>query len=468
MARRSSTILIADDTEAMRELIQQCLESADLYSDTFASAQDLLKKINEETLVCVLDLNMPGMTGLDCLRRVKFDFPHVEVVMLTGADEARAAVTALRAGAFDYLTKPFNSSDLTRTVRKAMQLSRAAKDGAEVRQSVSDAGPPVDLLGDAPAMLKIKAHVARVAATEETVLITGESGTGKTLVARAIHLSSRRASGPFISVSCPSLPRDLLESEMFGHEKGAFSGAHQKRLGRVELAEGGTLFLDEIGELPLELQAKLLTFLQDRTFFRVGGESSLKASVRIIAATNQDLPSLIAEREFRQDLYFRLNVLQLEMPPLRARPDDIRIIAGKFLENFAARNRFKKLVLTAKAMELLLNHGWPGNVRELENVLARAATMAGENGIIDISDLPGLSKHERTVASTVTGLAGLRLESIERMALQQTLAACGQNRAEAGRMLGVAEKTVYNMMRRLDLTSETISSFDRPVVSKVG
>ncbi|WP_438483216.1 sigma-54-dependent transcriptional regulator [Oleiharenicola lentus] len=450
---RPSTILVADDTEFMRNLIRACLKEAGLYADVFSSASELLNTLNDETLVCILDLKMPGMDGLACLREIKQRFPTVEVVMLTGVNEARDALAAVRAGAFDYQTKPFDPAELVRAVRRALQLARAAQESADLKHSVGDPGPVVDLLGDSPAMNHIKEQLARISATEETVLLTGESGTGKTRVARSLHAMSRRSTGPFITVSCPSLPRELLESEMFGHEKGAFSGAHQKRLGRVELAEGGTLFLDEVGELSFELQAKLLTFLQDHTFFRIGGQRALHADVRIVAATNQDLPRLCREGRFREDLYYRLHVLPLEMPPLRVRPADVRLLAQHFLENFAARNTVPVPKLSSDAWAALMRYPWPGNVRELENLLARTATLARSSGAIEVTDLPpnfqpGYSPSAGSAPGFAFSLAGKRLDEIELLALQHTLVACGGNRAEAARQLGITEKTIYNMMRR--------------------
>jgi DNA-binding NtrC family response regulator len=454
-----STILIADDDRLMRRIIETSLKQAGLYATTFESGELLLKAFNDDTLVCVLDLNMDGMDGRESLAQIKKRNPRTEVILLTAVNEAREAVEALRAGAFDYLTKPFDPRDLVRSVRKAMALSLQARNSEELRNSISSVGVQVDLLGSSPAMLKVKAQIEKVGPTEETVLLIGESGTGKTLAARAIHSASKRAEGPFLSVSCPSLPRDLLESEMFGHEKGAFSGAHQKRLGRVELAQGGTLFLDEIGEMPLELQAKLLTFLQDRTFFRIGGEKVLRADVRVIAATNQNLPKLCREGRFREDLYYRLNVVPMEQPPLRDRRQDIVPMAERILANFAKRNGQKPLKLSPEAAAAFIAYRWPGNVRELENLISRAATLTKSESVIEVADLPEEmtkppvlegepqppARAEATVGPT---LAGKTLEQIERTALRDTLDSCGQNRVQAAKLLGVSEKTIYNMMKR--------------------
>jgi len=453
-------ILVADDTESVRETVLVALNKAGLPAKGFDSGLELIAEMTEEVQVCLLDLRMPGRGGFECLEIIKQRFPHTEVIMVTGVNEVREAVRALKAGAFDYLTKPFSFENLLRTVTKARQLSLTAHENAALRHTVGDAGHSADLTGFSEAMIDVRAKIGRIAPSEEVVLITGESGTGKTRAARAIHQSSRRADGPFVSVSCPSLPRELLESEMFGHEKGAFSGAHQRRLGRVELAHGGTLFLDEIGELPLELQPKLLTFLQDRTFFRIGGEKPHQADVRIIAATNRDLKQLCREGRFRADLYYRLFVVPLELPPLRQHPEDIPELAAQFLGHFAQRNAAPVRQLTPDALTALLRHAWPGNIRELENVLSRAALMAGPGGLITAADFPaGLGQPEATLVSVegspgsmaAAGLAGRTLFEIEREALVQTLTACRQNRAQTARMLGVSEKTVYNMMHRHQL-----------------
>jgi DNA-binding NtrC family response regulator len=456
-------ILIADDTEPVREAVMNTLRCAGHAVAGFGTGAELLAALSEETLVCLLDLRMPGRGGFECLEEVKRRSPHTEVVMITGVNEAREAVRAVKAGAFDYLTKPFRPDDLLRSVNRALQLARAARENAVLRQAVGDAVASADLVGSSEAMHAVRAQVARIGVSEEAVLITGESGTGKTRAARALHLASRRAAGPFISVSCPSLPRELLESEMFGHEKGAFSGAHQKRLGRVELAEGGTLFLDEIGEMPLELQPKLLTFLQDRSFFRIGGEKPRQAEVRIIAATNQDLPRLCREGRFREDLFYRLFVVPLELPPLRAHPEDIPELAEQFLRNSAQRNGTPLRQLTPEAVTRLLRHDWPGNIRELENVLSRAALLAGPDNRITVHDFPRgfgtpgdgatAAVEAAPAAPAAAALAGRTLGQIEREALLQPLTACRQSRTQAARMLGVSEKTIYNMMRRHGLAA---------------
>lgn len=467
-SKTSPTLLVADDNDLTREVVVHTLEAGGLYATAYTSGEELLAAWPDSALVCVLDLRMKDIDGIECLREIRRRSPHVQVVLLTGVDDARTAVTALKAGAFDYLTKPFQTAELLRAVNRALQVARTARESSELRQCLDSQGAPAELIGRSTALEHIRQLIELVAPTEESVLLTGESGTGKTIAARVLHAASRRAAGPFISVSCPSLPRDLLESEMFGHEKGAFSGAIQRRLGRVELAAGGTLFLDEIAELPVELQSKLLTFLQERTFYRIGGETPLQADVRIIAATHQSLPRLCREGRFREDLFYRLNVVPIELPPLRARPDDIEPLATRFLAEFSRRNHLPPLQLTSASMAALEQHPWPGNIRELENTLARIATLKRHTAKLDAPDLlallppktpdaPALAEPSKKAPATGVGsgppFAGQTMAEIERRALEETLTACGQNRARAARMLGLSEKTVYNMIRRHSATT---------------
>jgi len=454
------SVLVADDDDIVRKLIGYQFEQAGIKCELFESGNELLKVVNEDTLVCLLDLQMPGKNGLECLETIKAEYAQVEVIMLTSVNKAAEAIQAVRAGAYDYLTKPFDPNELIQVIRKAMLLSRNRKENQELRDSLGEPGVQLDILGESQAMLRIKQMIQRIGPTENTVLLTGESGTGKTLIAHSIHAHSQRAKGPFISVSCPSLPSELLESEMFGHEKGSFSGATKRRLGRAELAKGGTLFLDEIGEMPLSLQAKLLTFLQERTFFRVGGESPITSDVRIIAATNQNLEEMVAKGVFREDLFFRLNVLPLEMPPLRIRLDDIPMFVDYFLARSAAIEAKEVPDVDDAVYEKLKQHNWPGNIRELENTVVRAYTLRKNEQKLGQEDLSlNLSLvpqgHMQTDDSSVgmANLAGHSLAEIEKTALEQTLERCNNNRSAAARMLGIAEKSIYNKMKKFGVTT---------------
>ncbi len=454
------SVLVADDDDIVRKLIGYQFEQAGIKCELFESGNELLKVVNEDTLVCLLDLQMPGKNGLECLETIKAEYAQVEVIMLTSVNKAAEAIQAVRSGAYDYLTKPFDPNELIQVIRKAMLLSRNRKENQELRDSLGEPGVQLDILGESQAMLRIKQMIQRIGPTENTVLLTGESGTGKTLIAHSIHAHSQRAKGPFISVSCPSLPSELLESEMFGHEKGSFSGATKRRLGRAELAKGGTLFLDEIGEMPLSLQAKLLTFLQERTFFRVGGESPITSDVRIIAATNQNLEEMVAKGVFREDLFFRLNVLPLEMPPLRIRLDDIPMFVDYFLARSAAIEAKEVPDVDDAVYEKLKQYNWPGNIRELENTVVRAYTLRKNEQKLGQEDLSlNLSLvpqgHMQTDESSVgmANLAGHSLAEIEKTALEQTLERCNNNRSAAARMLGIAEKSIYNKMKKFGVTT---------------
>lgn len=455
--RRVSTLLVADDDSVVGKLISYQFEQAGLYCDLFESGEDLLKVVSEDTQACLLDLQMPGKNGIECMKLIKNEFPHVEVVILTNVNEAAEALEAVRSGAFDYLTKPFDPDELIRTVRKAMRLSRNQRENRELRNSLSEPSMQVDLLGESDVMKELKKVVSRIAQSENTVLLTGESGTGKTLLAHAIHVGSARATGPFVTVSCPSLPGDLLESEMFGHEKGAFSGANQRRLGRAELAKGGTLFLDEIGDMSPSLQAKLLTFLQDKSFYRVGGEKPISSDVRIIAATNQDLEARIQTGQFREDLFFRLNVLPLEMPPLRNRLSDIPALVEHFLNRLSASEKASPPFVDPDVSDYLKAYQWPGNIRELENVIIRAYTFREKESELSRGDITLGAEAGRSLSNepspssdirSLDQMAGMTLAEMEKIAIENTLKHFDNNKSLAAKTLGIAEKSIYNKMKK--------------------
>lgn len=461
---KPSTLLVADDDPVALRLIGFNFDEAGLYCQLFESGDELLEVVNEDTLVCLLDVDMPGTNGIECLERIKKEHPHVEVIMLTNLNEASEAVHSVRAGAFDYLTKPFDPKWLVKAVRSAMQLSRQEKANFELRHSLSESKSCGQTIGESPAMQAVQELMLRVSPSDKAVLLTGESGTGKTLLARTIHNQSNCSEGPFVSVSCPCLPADLLESEMFGHEKGSFSGAHRRRLGKVELAEGGTIFLDEVGEIPLQLQPKLLSYLQEKSFSRIGGEEQLTSNARIIAATNRDLKAMVEDGRFREDLYFRLNVLPIEVPPLRDRKDDIRGLFDHFITRLAeVEGRSRSLNIEPGVYEFLLGRDWPGNVRELENTAARAYVLRAAQdrlqrvdfdfllGERKTDDKPGESKNPRSLGSVGEFLANRPLSEIEQEAIKQTILACGGNKKAAAKALGIAEKSIYNKINKYEI-----------------
>jgi DNA-binding NtrC family response regulator len=472
-------ILVADDEVTLRKILEVQLKKAGLEPIIVTDGQEAVEKVQElgdEINAALLDVNMPRLTGLEALEKLKELLPDVPVVMMSAKTEVKDAVEAMKKGALEYLTKPFDLDEVIALARQTTRMGQVSRRRDQLEQAVGSSKPISGFVGQSPAAQRLLQQVKAVAPLDSTILITGESGVGKGLLARTIHYSGPRANGPFVSVSCPSLPRELLESEMFGHEKGSFTGAHQQRIGRIEMAHGGTLFLDEVGDLPLDLQPKLLTFLQEREFFRVGGTEPHQADVRVIAATNADLRDKVRSRDFREDLFFRLNVLPLEIPPLRDRAPDVPILAGHILSRIAESRKVEGFQLDDDAVNWLTSYTWPGNVRELENVLERASAFCVD-GVITRKDLvvdsyfldedsaeklrentpdtgPDHSAAGRAGSGSHNGstprLVGMTMEEIEKMAICQTLEEHAGNKAQAARSLGITEKTIYNKLKRYD------------------
>jgi len=453
---KTANLLVADDDYIVRRVIGHTFTQAGLAYKLFDTGEDLIKAINENTQACILDLQMPGKNGLECLKWIKDSWPDLEVIILTNINQAAEALEAIRCGAFDYITKPFDPGEFVHTVRKAMQLSRKQKENIDLVHSFSEPEFNLEVLGKSQSMGKVKNLVKRIGPSEGAVLLTGESGTGKTLLARAIHACSLRSKGPFISVSCPTLPGDLLESEMFGHEKGAFSGASARRIGRAELANGGTLFLDEIGDMPMSLQPKLLTFIQEKSFYRVGAESVMHSNVRIIAATNQELEKRVEEGSFREDLFFRLNVLPIHMPPLRERISDIPLLVDHFVALHSPPDQPHPKV-EPEVYARFSEGTWKGNIRELENAVIRACTLRADLKRLTASDISGhlvsTKKESQSEPDYPEALVPVEksLEEIEKLAIEQTLHLCQNNKAKAARILGIAEKSIYNKIKKYGL-----------------
>lgn len=454
-------VLFAEDEPVTSRMIERQLTSAGYSVVSSRDGLEALEKINEDTAVAILDLRMPRMGGMEALIAMRERFPGTQVIILSAEADAGEVVAAMRAGAFWYLRKPVDRGELLAIIEKAISHGALARANTELRGAMQ--APRADrlMVARSPITKALYDQLTKIAATDSSVLITGESGTGKTTLARYIHEQSDRRAGPFVSVSCAAIPRELLEAELFGHERGAFTGAVAARPGRAELADGGTLFLDEVGELPLELQAKLLTFLQDHTVQRIGSNKARRLNVRVVAATLQDLGELRRQRKFREDLYYRLNVLSLRVAPLRERLDDLPQLIEAQLKRISDRRGAPAPTVSTEALFMLLRHPWPGNIRELENVLERAATFCSGNRIEpadlileegSMRALPASANIERPTAQ----LAGMTLEEIEKLALLETLRACDGSRAKAARMLGISERSIYNMIKRHaanDLTS---------------
>lgn len=447
----SPELVVAEDNATARKLLVLLAAQRGIRTQAATNGQEAMELIGPETRAVLLDLHMPLWDGFRCLEYLATHHPLLPAVVLTAADHAADAVRALKLGAMDYLTKPFDPEELFAVLHKAFDLHRIREENEALRDAVGESTETHEMVADSPVMAQLLEKARKIAPLDVSVLLTGESGSGKGILARFIHSMSPRANQPFVTVSCPALPRELLESELFGHEKGAFTGAVKRRIGKIESAVGGTLFLDEIGDLPLDLQPKLLNVLQDREFQRVGGETTLQADVRVIAATNIDFATKIADGTFREDLYYRLSVIPLEVPPLRERAEEIAPLARQILTDIARRRRLPAAKLSAEALVLMQRHRWPGNVREMENVLERSSAFCSE-GLIAASDLPAEFQPERGASDddspVPNGLAGLALVEIEKAALVQTLRLCRGNKAEAARRLGLSEKSVYNKLKQ--------------------
>ncbi len=443
----SPNLLIVDDDETIQRLLVIAAQDLGWRPIAAGSGQEALEMLTPQMEAVILDHGLPGMNGLQTLGRLHERYPELPVIMLTGLNDAETAVQALRAGADDYLTKPFELKrlfDLLRQARQARQTrSEAPPKPVPTIKSTSKAG----LSSHNPQLCKLLVHLAKAARLDSTILLTGESGTGKTYFAREIHRLSPRMAEEFITVSCPALPRELLESELFGHERGAFTGATASRAGRFEQASKGTLFLDEIGDLPQELQPKLLNVLQDREFFRVGGSKMLQTNARVIAATNVNLRNRVQEGSFREDLYYRLNIIELRIPSLRDRREDIPTLTETILAQIARRRGTAGWRLTQRAALALQDFDWPGNVRQLENVLERATAFA-EKPSLHADDFLPLLEGRRESLSEGESSRGLTLQEIERDAFIQTYLRTGRNKARTARELGISERSVYNLLGR--------------------
>ncbi|SHI23962.1 sigma-54-dependent transcriptional regulator [Desulfosporosinus lacus] len=430
-------VLVADDEANMRWVLERALSKVGYDVETAEDGKIAIDRALEERPDLVLvDLKMPKMDGLSVLRTLKEHYPDLMVVMMTAHGSTATAVEAMKAGAHDYLMKPFDIDELLITVAKAFEVESLREQVDYLKGEVQSSG--WQLVGNSEAMKAVKHLVERVALTPATVLIEGESGTGKELVAHAIHTLSPRVNGPFIRVNCAALTETLLESELFGHEKGAFTGAHARKTGRFELADGGTLFLDEIGELSFNVQAKLLRVLQERTFERVGGEKTIKVDVRIITATNRNLLKEAQEGRFREDLYYRLSVFPISIPPLRERREDIPYLADHFLKKLRSYGQTK--TLNSEVLTQLMEYDWPGNVRELENVVERMVIIS-QGAVIEADGLTVFStpsKEEKCPEAFVLPPEGVSLEELEKSFLQQAMEQTGGNQSQAAKRLGLS------------------------------
>ena len=442
-------ILVADDEAIARELCRFHLEAAGFEVITANDGCETLELVNPDVDAVLLDLRMPRMGGQECLERMRRINPQLRVIVVSGVTQVDEAIAAIRNGADEFIQKPFDPVELINRVSQAAHAAQLHRENQRLKSIVNYGSADSGFVATCQQSRQLLEKIRRLAELESTVLITGESGTGKTQIARMIHQSSNRRSKPFVALNCAALPRELLESELFGHCRGAFTGAVSDRQGKVEVADGGTLFLDEIGDLPVELQPKLLTFLQERCFQRIGSNRTQAVDVRVIAATHQDLSALTETKAFREDLLYRLNVLNLKVPSLVNRLEDLPLLCVHILTGIAEQHHKPPKTLEHAALMRLKSHSWAGNIRELQNVLERAAAFCATD-VIRVEDLDLFDDTcPVTTESRPFALAGRTLAEIEKDAIEETLLSTGGNRALAARMLGVSEKTIYNKLRKI-------------------
>jgi DNA-binding NtrC family response regulator len=453
----TGTILVIDDDDAILQSCQTILEDQGLAVAVATGGEAGLVLLRQKAFdLALIDLRMPGMNGLEALAQATALDPDLVSIIFTAYGTIESAVEAVRKGAFNYITKPFTAGQLVAAVAKGLEHRKLLRDNLRMRQELKQCCPAHQIIGSSASLRMVLATMAKVAPSEANVLVTGESGTGKELIARALHANSNRSQGPFVAVDCAALPSNLLESELFGHEKGAFTGAHQAKRGLLELAHGGTLFLDEIGELSSELQAKLLRTLQERAFRHVGGERLVNVNIRIICSTNRDLNMEIERGQFRQDLLFRLNVVNIILPPLRDRPGDVALLVQHFLEEFSRAVDKPCARITPEALLLLEQYPWPGNVRELRNVIERALALCDGNAA-RTRDLPDYIRGQARLDKQIHAAIGFKaareqwVESQGKQYLATLLRRHHGNISAAAREAEISRKSLYELLRRFQM-----------------
>jgi DNA-binding NtrC family response regulator len=447
----ATRILIVDDEAVVRDSLGDWFRDEGYEVDTADSAKVALEKLAHANWdIFLLDIRMPGTDGLELQRRLKQAHPDATVIIMTAYASVESAVEAMKQGAYDYIIKPFNPDDLEHTIRKAIEHKHLVSENKQMRTKIDELNLLHEIVGRSGATLRVLEQVAMVSASDTTVLIRGESGTGKELIARAIHANSERRYMPIVVVNCGALSEGVLESELFGHEKGAFTGAQYRRKGKFEMADGGTLFLDEIGDIGLKTQVDLLRVLEEKKIFRVGGNVEIPVNFRLIAATNKNLETMNAEGTFREDLYYRINVFSITIPPLRERREDIPLLADHFLNKFARSMNRPVIRISAGAQNVLQNYDWPGNVRELQNAIERAVLVCKTRNL-DPEDLP-LNINHGSSDTTARSLA-----EIERQHIKRTLEETGWNIYRAARLLEIDRVTLYNRIKKYGFTRESAS-----------
>ncbi len=464
-------ILVVDDEEVVIKSCMRILGEAGYEVEAVRDGSQALRALDESTYeVMILDIMMPKVSGLDVLQRAKETHPELDVIMVTGLTQIETAVRSMKLGAFDYLPKPFDPDGLRLVVDRAFERRELLQANLDLKSELSSKYRFENIIGSSPQMQSVYRLIAKCAPTSSTVLLTGESGTGKELIARAIHYNSLRRDKPFVTVDCSSLSENLLESELFGHVKGAFTGAVANKRGMFEVADGGTLFLDEIGNIPLATQAKLLRVIQEREFRAVGGTRTLSTNIRLLSATNKDLAAMVAEGTFRDDLYYRINIFPIHIPPLRERRDDIPALAARFLDAFGKELERPDMELSTGAMNLLMNYNWPGNVRELENTIQRAVILSSENVIrqghlVDIIDM--VPQPQLDVPRTAEELKQIKkvareksVEKIEKLFVLETLKRNSWNVTRSAEETGMQRSNFQALMKKYDIRVRGVDKSD--------
>jgi DNA-binding NtrC family response regulator len=450
-------VLIIEDDDTLRLLTHLQLEKEGYEVSSVASAELALRVLEKKLQqLLITDLHLPGLSGMELLKRVRLEHPETVVLVITAYGTVKTAVEAMKAGAYDYLTKPVHPYELKAIVRRSLDHHRLLQEVQVLRSALDRKYGFEEIIGTSPVLLEALDIAARMAATDATVLISGETGTGKELVAKAIHVRSNRNARPFMTINCGAIPRELLESELFGHVKGAFTGALTHKKGKVEIADGGTVLLDEIGEMPLELQVRILRLIQEREIEKIGATSPTKVDVRIIAATHRDLASMVKQGSFREDLYYRLLVVPIRLPALRERVGDVEELLQHFFARFRAKHGRAELTMLPEAVQYFLQYPWPGNVRELENAVERMVLLARSSEVA-VSDLPDFLRSQPQADGAVISLPqhGISLVEVEKQMILEALKRCGGNQTRAARYLGMSRRTLAYRLEKYGVSGDT-------------
>jgi DNA-binding NtrC family response regulator len=455
-------ILIVEDDESLRQVTHVQLEREGYEVSSAVSAEQAIPILEKAPHQLVLtDLNLPGVSGLELLKRIRVEYPESAVIVMTAFGTVQTAVEAMKAGAYDYINKPVHPYELKLLVKRSLEHQRLLQEVQVLRSALDRKYGFEEIIGSSPALLESLDVAARMASSDATVLIYGETGTGKELVAKAIHMRSNRRERPFMTINCGAIPRELLESELFGHVKGSFTGAMTHKKGKVEMADGGTLLLDEIGEMPLDLQVRILRLIQEREIEKIGATSSIKVDVRIIAATHRNLATMVKQGTFREDLYYRVLVVPIHLPPLRERPGDVEQLLQHFFVKFRERHGRPDLAMQPGLLRYFLEYSWPGNVRELENAVERMVLLA-KGSTLTPDDLPDFLRPATVVSSEIPQIAlpeqGVNLEALEKEMILQALKKCGGNQTRAARYLGMSRRTLGYRLEKYGVHGEALKS----------